>query len=120
MGWIAERNASLRAVRPVRAPADRYAVRHQPGRLPRMTTRRWMIAVAVVGSCLGGLLSLLRTVEDLRLATYHAREEERFRVAVAIRDRSRAEARELFRIPARTEVRWQRERAQLVATATYH
>jgi hypothetical protein len=35
-------------------------------RLPRMTTRRWMVAVAVVGLSLG-TYRMLRSIEDFRM-----------------------------------------------------
>ena len=52
-------------------------------RLPRMTTRRWMIAVAVVAIVMSGAVSLLR-VERLaseyrRLYAQHSAETQRYR-----------------------------------------
>ena len=44
-------------------------------RLPRMTTRRWMIAIAMGALLLAGEIAIKRRAEYLRLAGLHAHEE---------------------------------------------
>jgi hypothetical protein len=48
-------------------------------RLPRMTTRRWTIAVAVVALLLGAYVTWHRAVHFIRLAALHAAEAQMIR-----------------------------------------
>ncbi len=48
-------------------------------RLPRMTTRRWMIAVAFVAAMMGWFALQRRAEQFQRLAASHGREAEVFR-----------------------------------------
>ena len=50
-------------------------------RLPRMTTRRWMVAVLVVGLVLGIVAIVRRQILFRQLAVYHDRMAQRYRPA---------------------------------------
>ena len=80
-------------------------------RLPRMTTRRWMVAVAIVALSLGGSLYAVRLKRKsdscLARATWHAGAETYYRgliASVATRLSSRKEADESPMSPTVTSI----------------